>query len=197
MSRKDLKDDEVKKLAELRDLIEERAQKLETELEGLRVILAFVNDLLLEKSFKRVEIPKMVSPELAESIKDAEAVEAPTTPSRAIQLKTVTGELLADLYSGEDFMRVVLAEDKEFDVNTPPFMAFLVQRILVKMQERDQEAVNLGEIPSEKALSFSIRRDGDIIREITIQNVNPQRGQELRSAIRWTLEKMYEKTGGT
>jgi len=112
---------------------------------------------------------------------------------RSIPLKTVTGDLLADLYVGEDLMRVVLAEDKSFDVNTPPFTSFLVERVLAKMQEKDREVASTGEITPDKILSYNITRDGDLIREITIRNVRSERSRELKSAIRWTLEKMYEK----
>lgn len=91
-------------------------------------------------------------------------------------------------------MRVVLAEDKEFNINTPPFTAFLVERVLAKMQEKDREAVIRGETTTDKILSYHITQEGDIIREITIQNVTPDRSLELKSTIRWTLEKMYEKT---
>ena len=91
-------------------------------------------------------------------------------------------------------MRVVLAEDKSFDVNTPPFTSFFVERVLVKMQEKDREAASTGEFTPNEILSYNIARDGDLIREITIRNVRPERSRELKSAVRWTLEKMYEKT---
>ena len=89
--------------------------------------------------------------------------------------------------------RVVPAEDKSFNVNTPPFMAFLVERVLTKMQEKDRGAAETGEIPPEGILSYDISRDGDEIREITIRNVDAERSRELKSTIRWTLEKMHEK----
>jgi len=36
-------------------------------------------------------------------------------------------------------------------------------------------------------------REGDLIREIIIRNVDDERLKELKSSIRWTLDKMYEK----
>ncbi len=62
------------------------------------------------------------------------------------------------------------------------------------MQEKDREAANKGEITPERVLSYDIALDGELIREISIRNVGPERLRELKSAIRWTLEKMYEKT---
>ena len=40
-------------------------------------------------------------------------------------------------------------------------------------------------------------KDGDIIREINITNIGPDRTRELKSSIRWTLEKMYDKMKAT
>jgi len=180
--------EKIKKIAELRALLEKRVENMETELEGLRTLLSFIDDTLLEKGFKRAEIAKP-APTPQKAVSPPEAIEY----ERSIPLKTVTGDLLANLYVEEDSMRVVLAEDKSFDVNTPPFTSFLVERVLAKMQERDREAAGTGEITPDKILSYNIVRDGDIIREITIRNIGPERSRELKSSIRWTLEKMYEK----
>ena len=182
-------EEKVKKIAELRGLLEKRIEGMETELEGLRVLLGFLDDLLVEKGFKRAKIVKPV-PTPAEAVPQPPAVKY----ERSIPIKTVTGDHLADLYIGEDSMRVVLAEDKSFDINTPPFTSFLVERVLAKMQEKDREAASTGEITPDKILSYNIVRDGDLIREIIIRNIRKERLRELKSTIRWTLEKMYEKT---
>jgi len=196
-------DKRVRKMAEYRALLEKRVQEAETELEGLRALLELVNATLLEKGFKRAEIAKPVpapspitaEPELAPLTPlEAKAVTPPVLEyERAVPIKTATGDLLANLYVGEDSMHIVLAEDKRFNINTPPFMPFLVDRVLAKMQEKDREAAGTGEIAPDKILSYTILRDGDFLRELTIRNVTPDRSQELKSTIRWTLEKMYEK----
>jgi len=190
-------EEKIKKMAEFRTLLEKRIQEIETELEGLRVLLEFIDTALLEKGFKRAEIVKPTLPPI-----EVAPLPPPTLPEvappiveyeMAVPLKTVTGELLANLYVGEDSLRVVLAEDKEFNINTPPFMSFLVERVLAKMQEKDREAVRTGEITPDKIFSYNIVREGDVVREITIRNIAPDRSRELKSTIRWTLEKMYEK----
>jgi len=198
---KEAEGDKIKKIAELRALLEKRVKEIETELDGLRVLLDFVNAALLEKGFKRAEMKPTPTPtaeeELLPPAPPSTRVEVTQPPvleyEQAIPIKTATGELLANLYMGEDSMRVVLAEDKQFTVDVPPFMAFLVERVLAKMQEKDREAAGTGEIAPDKILSYSIVRDGDFLREITIRNVGADRARELKSTIRWTLEKMYEK----
>jgi hypothetical protein len=62
------------------------------------------------------------------------------------------------------------------------------------MQEKDSELVRLKQLPPEKMFTYNIVREDDLIREIVIKNVDEERLKELKSSIRWTLEKMYEKT---
>ena len=146
---------------------------------------------MLEKGFKRAEIAIQAPPPRPQS------VPAPPPPAgyeKVIPLKTVTGELLANIYGGVHSMRIVPAEDKEFNINTPPFIAFFVGRVLAKMQEKDREAAASGEISPDKIFSYQISQEGDIIKEILIQHITTDRSRELKSTIRWTLEKMYEKT---
>lgn len=187
-------EEKIKKIAKFKSIIEKRVKETETELEGLRALLEFTNAVLLEEGFKRAEIPRPPPPPTA-----PETIQPPVPGPPAVKgegitpIKMVTGELLANLYVQEDNWRIVPAEGRNFDVNIPPFMSFLVERVLEPMKEKDSEAVKEGEIPPDKMFSYEIVRDGDVIREITIRNVTPDRSQSLKSAIRWTLEKMYEK----
>jgi hypothetical protein len=110
-------------------------------------------------------------------------------------LRTTNGELLADLYLNEtqDSLRVVPANDKDFDINTPPFTHFLVERVLLKMQERDNELARTGHIVPDRIFCYEIKREGNMVREINIKNIDSDRLKELKSSIRWTFEKMHEK----
>jgi len=189
-----MEEEKIRKIAQLRETLEERVKTLETELDGLRALLDFINDLLIEKSFKRAE-------EIAKPSVPAPEIKPKPVPLReqvrTVSLKTGSGEPLANLYIKDGQMRIVPMENKVFNVNTPPFTAFLVERIFAKMREKDQELVNQGKLVPEKAFSYKIRTDGQIIKEIIIRNFVPQREREIQSATRWTLEKMYEKTQGS
>ena len=188
MVKEAMEGEKVKKIAEFRTLLEKRIQEMKTELEGMQTLLEFVNATLLEKGFKKAEIRKPVSTPIIQ-----ETPPLAVDYEKSIPLKTVAGDLLANLHVAKDSMRVVLAEDKEFNINTPPFMSFLVERVLTKMQEKDREAAGTGEIAPDRIISYNIARDGDTIREITIRNIESERLRELKSTIRWTLEKMYER----
>ena len=205
---KDVEGGRIKKLAEMRTLLEKRIKDAETELEGLHALFDVVNGILVDKGFKRAdvqkampepasvlekEMPPPIPPEKVEETPPSAIVES----EQAIPIKTVTGDMLANLYMSNEAIRVVLAEDKRFTVDVPPFMAFLVERVLAKMQEKDKEEAALGKLTPDQILSYEIVKDGDVLQEITIRNVGEDRARELKSTIRWTLEKMYERMRAT
>jgi len=181
--------EKIKNIAKLRALLEKRVETMETELDGLKTLLSLIDTTLLKEGFKRAEISKPVQT----PPKQATPLPSVIQQKKGIPLKTVTGDLLAQLYIEKDSMQITLAEDKNFDINTPPFTSFFVERVLAKMQEKDREDASKGKIAPENILSYNIKRDGNLIREITIRNLKPQRSRELKSSIRWTLEKMYER----
>ena len=188
--------EKIKRLVSFKQKLEKRVEELELELKELQATLEAINSILIEKGFKRAEITKPPAEIEALPPKEEVTVEPspqPSTEYESVPLRTVTGELLATLYVSEDSLRVVLAEDKNFAINTPPFTPFLVERVFAKMQEKDNELARAGQIATEKVFSYNIVREGDVIREITVKHVDQDRLRELKSSIRWTLEKMYEK----
>ena len=189
--------EKLKRLVSFKQKLEKRVEELELELKELQATLEAINSILIEKGFKHAEITKPPAEIEALPPKEEVTVEPspqPSTEYESVPLRTVTGELLATLYVSEDSLRVVLAEDKNFAINTPPFTPFLVERVFAKMQEKDNELARAGQIATEKVFSYNIVREGDVIREITVKHVDQDRLRELKSSIRWTLEKMYEKT---
>lgn len=183
--------EKIKRLVEFRKRLEQRIQKTKMELEELQLLKEFLDLTLLEKGFKQAEVPKPSPAQVP-----TETITPPPVGidyETVIPLKTVTGEMLANLYVGKGSLKVVVAKDKKFNVTTPPFMSFLVEKVLAKMQEKDREAASMGKIAPEKIFSYTIERDGDLLHGITIRNFTPGRLRELKSSIRWTLEKMFEK----
>ena len=192
----------IKRIVAFKRKLEKRVEELESELKEQQTILETVNSILLEKGFRHAEIPTVpVTTEALPSSKEGLTIEPEPSPAQpsstkyenVIPLKTVADELLADLYVGDDSLRIVPAEDKEFNINTPPFTQFLLEKVFVKMQEKDSELVRTGQLTPDRIFSYNIVREGDVIHEILVKHVDSDRLRELKSSIRWTLEKMYEK----
>jgi hypothetical protein len=182
--------EKIKKIAKLRAILEKRVEEMEAELDGLKTMLSLIDTTLLKESFKRPEINKTAQPSQTQEPPKP----APSKPQKkGIPLKTVTGDLLAQIYTEKDEINITLAEDKNFDINTPPFITFFLERVLAKMLEKDKEDESNGKLDPEKIISYDIKQDGNILREIIIRNLRQERTRELKSSIRWTLEKMYER----
>jgi hypothetical protein len=196
----------IKGIVALKQRLEKRLAKMEAETKELQATLDTVNAILLEKGFKRgnlkdaEEKAEQATKQLDQEKPKAEAAAPKPTsyrggePENVIPLKTLNEESLAIIYiEKDDSIHVLPDESKHFSVNTPPFGNFLVERVLAKMQDKDQELVRLGQLTADKTFSYSVVREGEFIREIIIRNVDEEHFKELKSSIRWTLDKMYEK----
>jgi hypothetical protein len=176
-------EDGVRRLAELKAYLEKRTHELEQELLKLRSLEEMVDVALTGKSFRRAEVP------------DLERMSPPATIEQvtSIPIRTASGVELADMHVSGNEVKVVPKPDIKFDPDAPPLRAFLVGRVLEPMRSKDKTALQTGQITTDRVLSYRIEQDG-ILRQILIVNYGDERRfQELRSAISWTLRRMYEK----
>jgi hypothetical protein len=204
---------EVKNLAELKKELEERILKQEKELTYLRTSLKLVDEALASTSFKPasklVEKPVAeLSPAFAEARTRVEPKTpepflqkaAPVQPPQPIQeeqsfpIKSKMGEDLATMYVGQSSVRIVPRHDLGFSAKTPPFQSFFVDRVMGEMRRKDEMAVDSGAKDPSLMIDHEVKLDGDSIKEIVIRNIDEEaRLREIRSSIRWTLERMLEK----
>jgi hypothetical protein len=192
--------EKMKNLVAFKKKLEDQVEKLDSELKETQAALDVVNSILLEKGFKRGDIKKVTvmpeetaPPTQAAATAEEKPVQRTAEPESVIPLKTVNDESLAIIYVEKQTLHILPDESKHFSVNTPPFNNFLVERVLAKMQEKDNELVRMGQLTPDKMFAYNITREGDSLREIVVKNVDEERLRELKSSIRWTLEKMYEK----
>ena len=204
--------EKMKSLIAFKKRMEEQLEKLTAETKEVQAALDTVNAILLDKGFRRGDIkeiteaaapkevvlpkqepepPKVVVQYMSEAPKPA--AQHMAKQESVVPLKTMADEPLALIILDQQGMHVMPDESKNFSVNTPPFINFLVDKVFAKMQEKDSELVRTKQLAADKAFSYSIVREGDLIREIFIKNVDEERLKELKSSIRWTFEKMYEK----
>lgn len=201
--------EKMKSMIAFKKRLEEQLEKLIVETKEVQATLETVNTILLEKGFKRGDIKEVAStfaPVSKEVILPQHEPEPTKRPTPSVQhtaetesvipLKTMSDEPLALMYFDKQHIHVMPDESKKFSVNTPPFTNFLMEKVFFKMQEKDKELVRLGQLTSDQMFSYSLVREGDLIREIIIKNVDDERLKELKSSIRWTFEKMYEKMKG-
>ncbi|MGA8857484.1 MAG: hypothetical protein WB643_10010 [Candidatus Bathyarchaeia archaeon] len=181
----------TKKLAEMKTFLERRLKQQEEEVTYLRSFLEVVDSLLAERSFRPVEISKPSEPEPAAKPK--------MIPKGAdsVPVLTVDGVRIGSIQVEQGALHVTSEPDINLDSNSPPLRSFLLAKVLEPMQTKDKEAASAGTIPPEAILTYNVEQDDGRLRAIHIQNYGDDRRLlELKNAIRWTLRRMYEKTGG-
>jgi len=187
MNRMGSDSEEVKRLAELKARLHRKLEALREEAETIESIISIIDSILVTKSFKTAEVPRPTATPTVEA-KPEEFM------GQVFQLKASDGTLLARMYATDEEVRVIVEPDLNLYLSTPPFQSFLVNRILKAMEAKDRELVSSGQIPPERAFSFDVKVEGDVVKEIYVRNYRDKRRlRELRTSIRWTLEKMYEK----
>jgi hypothetical protein len=209
-----LSDSDIRNLAELKKDLEERISRAERELNLLKLSLKVVNEALTAVSFqpasKLIEHPEPEVPKAAPEQKVAVAPRIPAEPKplkevaapypapvaeQPFPIKSKTGEDLGTMYIGKNYVRIVPRSDLVFSVRTPPFQSFFVDRVIGEMRRKDEMAADAGAKDPSSMIEYDIKLDGDNIKEIALRNIDEDaRVRELRSSIRWTLERMLEKT---
>ena len=210
-----LDQEKMKTLIAFKKRLENQLETLNVEIKEIQTALDIVNSMLLEKGFKRGDIKEAQSQllnlpkEIPIPTHEIHITDNNTQPTTAnltetitttvqnrddvFSLKTMNDESLALICFNKEAMHVMPDESKQFNAKTPPFQNFLVEKVLEKMKEKDQERIRTNELEASKAFTYEIIKEEDLIREIVIHNVDDERLKELKSSIRWTLEKMYEK----
>ena len=203
--------EKMKMLIAFKKRLENQLEALNVETKEVQATLDIVNTMLLEKGFKRGDIKEVSSLNLPKEValpKQEQTYEipidtrlAPSTTGivssqdreNVLPLKTMNDETLALICFDKEVIHVLPDESKHFSTNIPPFQNFLVEKVLAKMKEKDTELVRNNQLEANNAFTYDIVKEEDLIREIVIHNVDDERLKELKSSIRWTLEKMYEK----
>ncbi|UCD72865.1 MAG: hypothetical protein JSW01_05310 [Candidatus Bathyarchaeota archaeon] len=183
---KALEDEEdTRRLADLRQSLQERIGALENELDDLRTLLTLLDKRLGQVSFKKARIPEP----------SEEPPRVKFEYERVVPLKTTSGTLLAEMQIGQEDLRVIPSNEVKLSRDIPPFESFMVKRIFEEMMKRDEEDEKKEKLSPDMRFSYEVRESEDgMIEEIRIKNYRTDRRlRELRTSLRWTLEKMYEK----
>ena len=184
----ELEEKSTKKLAELKAYLEKRVGSQEEEIKTLRSFLEIVDNLLAERSYRRVQVPSAI----------LDTPNRVPRESSSQSITTMAGVHLADVFVEGHDLRIVPSPSIRFDVNAPPLRTFLLGKVLDPMKARDTEAVRKQELGPDRILSYVIEQDGSILKQLKIVNFGDERRlNEIRNGVRWTLRKIYEKTLGT
>jgi len=182
----DPKENNTRRLAELKSYLERRVTEHEEEIRSLRSFLETVDSLLAEKSYRKVQLPTSMS----------QTSDSSLNPPQTI--RTMSGVVLAEVIVEGHDIRIVPSQEIKFDANAPPLRSFLVGKVLEPLHTQDEEATRKQKLSPDQVLSYEIDKQGSFLKQIHVKNYGDERRlNELKNALRWTFRRMYEKTIGT
>jgi hypothetical protein len=156
----------------------------------LRSFLEVVDSLLAERSFRPVDIGHAAETEPRRASLSSVALDT-------VPIMTTDGIRIASMTIEPNALHIVPESGVSLASDSPPLRSFLLAKVLEPMQSKDREAATAGSITPDSMLSYHVDQEEGLLKAIHVQNYGDDRRLlELKNAIRWTLRRMYEKTGG-
>ncbi len=175
-------EDEVKKVAELREWLVKQIADREDEVSRLKTTLAIIDNVLKQVSFRSAVALSQPSGKETEF-------------GEVRQLKTKDNMILANAYTAPNAVTIVPVSEIRLNVNTTPFQSFFLNRILEGMKGKDHERVDKGELRTDETIDYRVEDDDGMIRKIVISNYrDKERLNEIINTATWVFTRMLEKT---
>jgi hypothetical protein len=183
---------ETKKILQFRESMKERIQELQHEIQDLQNVIEELDKLIVTTGFRTFSTSDTsITHEKTESehiISQDETVEDQTS------ITSKNGTILGKMKVVENTIIFTPSDTFEFTLSTPPFMSFLVERVLDNMRKTDQERATNGELDPAEILEYEIQDQDSKITRLLIHNYGGERRlREINSSLRWTFDKMYDK----
>jgi len=83
----------------------------------------------------------------------------------------------------------------EVPAGSPPFLNFLVLKVLNEYRREDSRAARYGGIKPGEALDFAIFEEGGLVKKIVVWNWREKkRLEDIKRAVKWTLNRVLERS---
>ncbi len=187
---------DVKKLIELKEWVDKRAAELKSEMGILEALSSMLSTIIAEKSFQPAST--LAKEAISEQPQLVQLKQPQPEQPGGIPIRSSDGMLLATIYREDTRMRIVFSRELALKEDIQPFRAFLIKKVLEPITSQDLEAVSRGRIPPDRAFNYELKVEDGVLRELILNNLyDPARIRDIQSAVRWTLERMYERAKRT
>lgn len=182
--------EQVKDIVTLKESLIEQIDKHQESIEMLEKNIIILDLFLKDSSFTKAS-------QLG-TTKKAEIQNKPETTKKLVEnsipIKRVSdGKVIANAYVTPEQVSIVLDDEIEISVDTPPFKSFFLDRIIGEMKKKDIAEAEKGKIQKESIIDYIINKNGSDIREIIIKNYRQkERVNELINTAGWSLTRMLE-----
>jgi hypothetical protein len=207
-------DDDIKNAAEIREWLTKLIFEKQNEIERIKITLSLIDSVLKQGSFKTAANlnlnKKPFTDEKSTSIYD-ESKKETNNPSfkkgngessqllETRQIKRMKDNtLIAQVEVSKEKIEIIPSELFSFNMDTPPFKSFFINRILEGMKNKDMDKVKQGQLSEMDVISFdTIQKENNdnILKKIEIKNYRDKdRINEIFNTVAWVFTRMLEKS---
>lgn len=206
-------EDDVKNAAEIREWLTKLISEKQDEIERMKITLSLIDTVLKQGSFRTAanlnlnkkpfpneksfsgenEIKKDKNPQLQRN-HDEQSQSIETRQIKRMKDNT----LIANVEVSREKIEITPMESINFDIDTPPFRSFFINRILEGMKSKDLDKVKQGQIDTANIIAYNtIPKDNNdnTIKKIEIKNYrDKERVNEIFNTVAWVFTRMLEKS---
>jgi len=207
-------DDDIKNAAEIREWLTKLIFEKQNEIERIKITLSLIDSVLKQGSFKTAANlnlnKKPFTDEKSTSIYD-ESKKETNNPSfkkgngessqllETRQIKRMKDNtLIAQVEVSKEKIEIIPSESFSFNMDTPPFKSFFINRILEGMKNKDIDKVKQGQLSELDVISFNTiqkENNDNILKKIEIKNYRDKdRINEIFNTVAWVFTRMLEKS---
>ena len=181
-------EEQVKEIVALKENLIEQIDTHQESIEKLEKNIAVLDSFLIGSSFTKAS--QLKTKTVVQN--EPKIIEKPIENSIPIK-RGNDGKIIANAYITPEQVSIILDNDIEISVETPPFKSFFLDRIIGEMKKKDTVEAENGKIQKESVIDYIINKNGTDIREIIIKNYRQkERVNELINTAGWSLTRMLE-----
>ena len=106
--------------------------------------------------------------------------------------------IIAQVEVLKEKIEIIPNESINFNLDTPPFKSFFINRILEGMKNKDKDKVKQGQLSETDIITFNtIQKENNenILKKIEIKNYRDKdRVNEIFNTVAWVFTRMLEKS---
>ena len=207
-------DDDIKNAAEIREWLTKLILEKQNEIERIKITLSLIDSVLKQGSFKTAANlnlnKKPFADEKSTSIYDESKKETNNPPfkkgngesSQLLETRQIKrmkdNTLIAQVEVSKEKIEIIPSESFSFNMDTPPFKSFFINRILEGMKNKDIDKVKQGQLSEMDVISFNTiqkENNDNILKKIEIKNYRDKdRINEIFNTVAWVFTRMLEKS---
>jgi hypothetical protein len=205
-------EDDIKNAAEIREWLTKLISEKQEEIERIKITLSLIDSVLKQGSFKTAAnlnlnkksfsnekssiVENGIKKEDISRIQKNQEEKPQALETRQIK-RMKDNTVIAQVEVSKERIEIIPMESINFNLETPPFKSFFINRILEGMKSKDTDKMKQGQLSETDVISFYTlpkENSENIIKKIEINNYrDKERVNEIFNTVAWVFTRMLEK----